>query len=514
MPSTNPSATDPKLPAAGSLAGAGGKFDLAAAKARVVELRDENKRLEQRALLIAKEGGELLLQIKAHLKHGEFTVWKKNCFDKSTSSAGEWMKIAKHWPELVEEYGAKIDTLTLKAALQFLRKKDKEDEKYSVAFLLGERRKTYDAKSQRLWTKTNLRDATEVERATKRQKALRAWFVMGGEKTERPAQPIAKVFLDSGAFSQKEKADCKEEYYDTEQFWDRLNQYGRFLQKYGEQFDYYANLDAIGFPDLTYRHQLYLEHRYGVKPVPVLHFDRESPTSYCEWLKRYRNMGHTYIGIGGKGKAELEELRPWLNDVFGRNSDLKFHGFGIMSSELLMAFPWTSVDAASWTKIAAYGDIQVPHFLETKVKAARSDKRIKWDYSQPAEQLHVSEKTPPKTPLTEAEQERIARWKETVSAVVNADRYDPDYSPPPDLPVEKHSSWRRLANLYYYERLAAEMAATRKDTLFYFSGTGCQFTNPEVFRNGLCVMPTFQDVRDNLAPTSRMQQIWEARARG
>jgi len=193
---------------------------------------------------------------------------------------------------------------------------------------------------------------------------------------------VDKHFLDSGAFSQRAKSrvfkkkEHKSEwdYYKTDAFKEYRRKYVKFLKKHSSIIDYYANIDAIGNDKLSYENQKWLEKK-GLTPVPVVHFD---PKRNMRYLQKYIDEGHRFIGLGGmviRG-SQLKATEDWLDCCFSiakKYPDLKFHGFGITKHELLVKYPWFSVDSTTWIKRGAFGEILVPRLINGKFIFHRKD---------------------------------------------------------------------------------------------------------------------------------------------
>ena len=187
-----------------------------------------------------------------------------------------------------------------------------------------------------------------------------------------PVGCVKSHFLDSGSFSlwglarkwAKETGKPEWDYYDTEDFWCYMRRYVAFVKKYPDAIDYYANVDVIPNPQLSYRNQKWLEKR-GLNPVPIVHL---KDSNSLKWFKRYIAEGYDFIGLGGMAaESTSEQRRNWLDACFNIACDtpsrcpcVKLHGFGIVQHGLLTRYPWYSVDSAGWTKKAAYGFILVP----------------------------------------------------------------------------------------------------------------------------------------------------------
>jgi len=191
---------------------------------------------------------------------------------------------------------------------------------------------------------------------------------------------IGSLFIDSGAHSLYNKeADTdnkrkdalsltdKYKFFDLKkgsEFRKFLESYASFIQHYKHAVDYYVTLDAIYNPEKTWEITMLLEEEYGLKPLPVIHCHSE-----LKWFAKYIERGHTFIGIGGLGQGITKSsFLPWADKVFHflcpaphKLPLVRTHGFAMTSWELLLRYPWWSVDSASWIKIAAYGRILIPH---------------------------------------------------------------------------------------------------------------------------------------------------------
>src|SRR3990167_7025894 len=218
--------------------------------------------------------------------------------------------------------------------------------------------------------------------------------------------------LDSGAFSVWNSGETID-----------LNAYIQFCVE-NPGCSYFVNLDVIpGKPNdvksMTDEiieasckkgrdnyHQM-LRHLPGEKVIPVFH-----QSDSFKWLERYIDFGAPYVGISPGNDRTTDQKMGWLMEVkkIICNSQgqpvIKTHGFAVTSFRLMKAFPWFSVDSASWVRQAAYGTIYVPHL--------RKDGFI---YDVSPFLLSMS----PKSPSREERQAHITTLSPTVKAQV--DRY-------------------------------------------------------------------------------------------
>lgn len=181
---------------------------------------------------------------------------------------------------------------------------------------------------------------------------------------------IEHFFLDSGAHSLYTKYVINKKhkegysYFESKEFMDYVDCYAAFVKSKAAAIDYYANVDVIFNPELTWKIQNYLEKEHGLRPVPVVHYGTD-----IKWLKKYVESGHDYIGLGGLGQEVTKgQYYAWANQMYSylcpqsnkRKPIVRTHGFAMTSWELLVLYPWYSTDSASWAKAAAYGMIYVP----------------------------------------------------------------------------------------------------------------------------------------------------------
>lgn len=154
----------------------------------------------------------------------------------------------------------------------------------------------------------------------------------------------------------------------------------------------FANVDAIGNPDLTWRIQQFFEQELGVQPIPIIHYG--TPMAYVD---RYIEAGrYSLLGVGGLGQGvSRHEYFSWGDEFFlhicpASNKYLpiiRTHGFAMTSWELICRWPWWSVDSATWVKLSAYGWLYVPRW---------SHERKDWRMDVPPMMVNVSHRSPQK----------------------------------------------------------------------------------------------------------------------
>lgn len=87
--------------------------------------------------------------------------------------------------------------------------------------------------------------------------------------------------------------------------------------------------------------------RAGLDPMPVYHQGED-----ISWLQRLIDDGHDYIGISPvKLGMSTKRQRVYLDAVFtllSNHPHITTHGFGVTKSELLINYPFTTVDSTTW----------------------------------------------------------------------------------------------------------------------------------------------------------------------
>lgn len=185
---------------------------------------------------------------------------------------------------------------------------------------------------------------------------------------------IDLFFLDSGAHSLytkhvikmkgRVKRELKWQYYESDEFWKYVDSYAQFIKQHKEGIDYYANVDVIFNPQLSWKVLKYLEKQHNLSPVPVIHYGTD-----LDWIRRHLKAGYEFLGIGGLGQeATAKSYRAWADGLFTllcpgpkRLPIVRTHGFAMTSWKLMRRYPWWSTDSASWIKMASFGNLLIPH---------------------------------------------------------------------------------------------------------------------------------------------------------
>ncbi len=270
---------------------------------------------------------------------------------------------------------------------------------------------------------------------------------------------VASHFLDSGAFTlwvqakkyAAENGGSLAAYYDTKEARQYLKRYAKFVtnEENACAIDLYANVDVIGNPELTYRNQKILEDKYGLTPVPVVHFKTD-----LKWLRKYIDEGYELIGLGGLvGSTAQDGCQAWIDRCFEIACDtpdrlpcVKLHGFGVTSYKLMLRYPWYSVDSTSWTKIGAYGGIMVPHKRKGKFVFDEQPYLIKC--SQESEDRKLLGRH--YLTLTSAEKKIIKEWLDEIGILLGKLNSAGEIT---EYGVLTRHMERRAANLLFYEKM-------------------------------------------------------------
>jgi len=275
-------------------------------------------------------------------------------------------------------------------------------------------------------------------------------------KTKRPWP----LFMDSGAHSlytrevmkkiplnQRHRTDPYA-YYETKEFWAYVDEYAKFINENKTAVQFYANVDVIFNPKLSWRVLKYLEREHGLHPVPVIHFGTD-----LKWLSRHLDAGYEYIGLGGLGQeAQKRNYIRWADEAFqlicpepDYMPTVRVHGFAMGSPSLMKRYPWWSIDSASWVKSAGFGKIFLPRW-----------KNGKWDFFSHFA-MDISEKSPSVkvsgkhvSNIPRLERESIRKWLEEIGIKMG----DLATKTTDEQTAMNHRSARIMANLCFYRGLA------------------------------------------------------------
>ena len=148
---------------------------------------------------------------------------------------------------------------------------------------------------------------------------------------------------------------------DNDDVQDYLQRYIAFIKEYDArgQLMGYVNLDIIYSAEESWKNQQTME-KAGLRPIPVFHFGED-----FKWWRKYVRE-YDYIGIGGvAGGVTMSRFVRTLGDpafkyLWETDPTTKVHGFAITSNQLVVRYPFWSVDSTTWLKHAAYGHAMIP----------------------------------------------------------------------------------------------------------------------------------------------------------
>jgi hypothetical protein len=159
-----------------------------------------------------------------------------------------------------------------------------------------------------------------------------------------------ELFLDSGAYSAHTQGETI-----------TLEQYAGFIRENGHHFSVRANLDDIGDTGPKSWDNLKALESLGctgeLQVFPVFH----AADDY-QYLTKMLDGGYEFMALGGLVGASRNVLRDWLDNVWAKylvdkdgKPRLRVHGFGLTDTELMIRYPWYSVDSSSWVMTGIFG---------------------------------------------------------------------------------------------------------------------------------------------------------------
>lgn len=146
-----------------------------------------------------------------------------------------------------------------------------------------------------------------------------------------------EVFIDSGAFS---AANSNKEI--------NIHDYCKFILETGATR--YAGLDVIGDAKATRSNTEFMIKEYGLNPIPTFHMG--SKLDDLEAL-----MSYPYIALGGlvfSSNIQNHCDAVWRY-ILKNNPQLRVHGFGLTTLDLMKRYPWYSVDSSSFKSCKRFG---------------------------------------------------------------------------------------------------------------------------------------------------------------
>lgn len=291
------------------------------------------------------------------------------------------------------------------------------------------------------------------------------------DEGERPPETIGSFFLDSGAHSlfniYAHNVGQHERYafYETDDFWQYVDDYCEFVKANIHAIDYYANVDVIHNPKLSWKVLKYIEKDHGLNPVPVVHMGTE-----VKWLRRHLDAGYDYIGLGG---VALEGTRTsylhWADQMFecicdtpDRTPKVKVHGFAMTAYASLVRYPWYSVDSTSWAKAGGFGMVYFPKKINGEFVFVPPDpndwSRVKayepYNLSCSANAPAAKKKGQSYLSVSSGAQKVLAEWLESIDVPIGTVDEDCEML---EWGVVSHHAARKIANLRFFEHLTAAL---------------------------------------------------------
>jgi len=96
----------------------------------------------------------------------------------------------------------------------------------------------------------------------------------------------------------------------------------------------------------------------GITPIHVFH-----QGEHFKWLDKMVEKTD-YIGISPANDVPPDQKKLWMDRAFSylakNNIKVKTHGFAVFGSSMILEFPWTSCDAATWRIAAGFGCAYFP----------------------------------------------------------------------------------------------------------------------------------------------------------
>jgi len=189
-------------------------------------------------------------------------------------------------------------------------------------------------------------------------------YIKKGRYVEKIRKNGDRVFVDSGAFSAFSLG------VDVD-----IGEYAEFLKENADIVEMASVLDAIGSHEETWKNQQELERR-GCAVLPCFHYGEpfEAAEYYAE--------NYPYMTVGGMVPISNQKLEPWLDKLWSDHltdadgyAKTKVHGFGLTSRNLMVKYPWYSVDSSSWVQAASNGNIVLPEITGSIPISAMSPAR-------------------------------------------------------------------------------------------------------------------------------------------
>ncbi len=202
---------------------------------------------------------------------------------------------------------------------------------------------------------------------------------------------IEKLIMDSGAFS----AWNSDTHID-------FNAYIEYCLEYQDKIKYVVNLDVI--PAVPGQRIISKEERElsamvsygnarrmiaeGIPKEKIIHVFHQHED--FKWLERMVE-NFNYIGLSPANDRTTEEKMKWLDACMAYVTDeegfpiIKMHGFAVTAYDLIVRYPWFSVDSATWCQESARGLIYMPSLRNGKHTHDKAPLRVRIGFNSPIE---------------------------------------------------------------------------------------------------------------------------------
>jgi hypothetical protein len=256
-------------------------------------------------------------------------------------------------------------------------------------------------------------------------------------------------------------------FYETDEYWKYVDAYCEFVKANIDAIDHYANVDVIHNPELSWKTLKYIEKEHGLNPVPVIHMG-----THTEWLRKHMEEGYDLIGVGGMALGSTRTIyRAWADRIFNvvcdtpdKTPQVKIHGFACTSYQVLVRYPWWSVDSTSWAKAGGFGIVYYPRkvngefgFVAPPTK--RLQKSRQSDYTP--YNLSCSTAAPAATKkhqsilsISAAARRVLMEWLELIDVPYGTVDDDGEMV---EWGIISHHAARKIANLRFFEHLVAAL---------------------------------------------------------
>jgi len=164
-----------------------------------------------------------------------------------------------------------------------------------------------------------------------------------------PSPQYSPIFVDCGAYSARGSDLDADQYYKAIANWLAMTNYPT------DQITI-AAMDVIGNAQKSWENFL-LAKEYNIEVVPTYHLGE--PKEYLYRIMDVTNYfalgGCNIAGFKGRFKAKKDWLDACWTEILKRNKEAKVHGFGVSCRELIINYPWSSVDSTSCLHIFSSG---------------------------------------------------------------------------------------------------------------------------------------------------------------